>query len=70
MAFAPRSFASTDGFQASEEPLGREVPRTYGYWDGTYGHLNDAGVAIGESTCSGVFAAQVHRLMSSSARKF
>lgn len=54
--FGPE-YANLTGHEASV-PIGAipQVAQTYGYWDGTYGHLNDAGIAIGESTCSGVFA--------------
>merc|ERR1719498_553058 len=54
--FGPE-YANLTGYSNSV-PIGAipQVSKTYGYWDGTYGHLNDAGVAIGESTCSGVFA--------------
>lgn len=39
------------------EPIGTvpEVVHTYGYFEATFGLINEMGVGIGESTCSGVF---------------
>lgn len=34
-----------------------EVEHTYGYYEGTYGNMNEHGLGIGETTCSGVFGA-------------
>jgi len=34
-----------------------EVESTYARWDGTYGFINEKGLAIGESTCSGYLVA-------------
>lgn len=48
--------AETQGFNITV-PIGYidQVPHTYGYQDGTYGVINEHGVAIGESTCGAVF---------------
>mmetsp|Transcript_18820 Transcript_18820/g.50602 ORF Transcript_18820/g.50602 Transcript_18820/m.50602 type:complete len:588 (+) Transcript_18820:24-1787(+) len=47
------------GGQRPWTPIGyiEEVPHTYAYLEQTYGALNEHGVGIGESTCSGRFAA-------------
>ena len=43
--------------QSAFAPIGHipEVPTTFGYFEQTYGAINDRQVGIGESTCSGVF---------------
>eukprot|EP00746_Dinoflagellata_sp_MGD_P164423 gnl/MRDRNA2_/MRDRNA2_93040_c0_seq1.p1 gnl/MRDRNA2_/MRDRNA2_93040_c0~~gnl/MRDRNA2_/MRDRNA2_93040_c0_seq1.p1 ORF type:complete len:572 (+),score=106.59 gnl/MRDRNA2_/MRDRNA2_93040_c0_seq1:93-1808(+) len=45
--------------QNLSEPIGYipQVRHTYAYYDATYGVMNEHQVAIGESTCSGAFAA-------------
>lgn len=45
--------------QKLSEPIGYipQVRHTYAYYDTTYGTMNEHKVAVGESTCSGVFAA-------------
>lgn len=47
------------GGEKAWDPIGfiDEVPHTYAYHEQTYGAINEHGVGIGESTCSGVFAA-------------
>ena len=41
------------------EPIGQipQIGHTYSYFEGTYGIINEHQVALGEATCSGVFAA-------------
>ena len=45
------------GNQTAFRPIGSiaEVAHTYGYFEETYGALNEHQLGIGESTCSGVF---------------
>ena len=47
------------GNQKAFEPIGHipQVPHTYAYLEETYGAVNEKQVAIGESTCSGIFGA-------------
>jgi len=44
--------------QEPYQPIGRiqQVAHTYGYFEATYGTVNERGVGIGETTCSAVFA--------------
>jgi dipeptidase len=51
----------TDADQESFKPIG-SIPQiqkgsTYAYYEETYGAVNEVGLGIGESTCSGVFGA-------------
>ena len=68
--FAPESYpryvGSTRGAIPAYRPSGQQTPfdpigyipevaHTYAYVEETYGAMNEHQVAIGESTCSGVF---------------
>mmetsp|Transcript_38523 Transcript_38523/g.57751 ORF Transcript_38523/g.57751 Transcript_38523/m.57751 type:complete len:630 (-) Transcript_38523:177-2066(-) len=54
---APEYYPKSD--QSSFVPIGHipQVAHTYSYLEQTYGAINEKQVAIGESTCSGVFGA-------------
>ena len=45
------------GNQSASKPIGEipQIPHTFGYYEQTYGAINEHQVGIGESTCSGVF---------------
>ncbi|EER08116.1 conserved hypothetical protein [Perkinsus marinus ATCC 50983] len=55
------SYAPTSPEQKESVPIGYiDMPEgtTYGYWDAAYGVMNEAGLSMGESSCSGRLAAE------------
>ncbi|KAF4737359.1 hypothetical protein FOZ62_007392, partial [Perkinsus olseni] len=55
------SYAPVSPDQKPSVPIGYiDMPEgtTYGYWDAAYGVMNEAGLSMGESSCSGRLAAE------------